>query len=251
MFKEAVNMYMQGELYDRAQPLAEKVSPALAEEVRNKIMAATQSQIGTQPVPRTAASKVPEVERVHCSAQRLDFYQAQLSHGWSTPAAAFDETLQLLSDKPLLLPQISQRAVNCPQLLLQITHHCGRFTNLHCCCYFAYLCISAMSSCVLSDGDDLADRGDVDGAMSVYYNQGDWPKLMELARKSGDKSVKKYSPPYIQFLLEQGQVEEAVKTAMRDGLSEDHSHASIYAAMLEVDPYVGEFAACALHLQLL
>jgi intraflagellar transport protein 172 len=128
MFKEAVNMYMQGELYDRAQPLAEKVSPALAEEVRNKIMAATQSQI---------------------------------------------------------------------------------------------------------DGDDLADRGDVDGAMSVYYNQGDWPKLMELARKSGDKSVKKYSPPYIQFLLEQGQVEEAVKTAMRDGLSEDHSHASIYAAMLE------------------
>eukprot|EP00668_Euglena_longa_P000083 GGOE01000099.1.p1 GENE.GGOE01000099.1~~GGOE01000099.1.p1 ORF type:complete len:1743 (+),score=650.33 GGOE01000099.1:779-5230(+) len=77
------------------------------------------------------------------------------------------------------------------------------------------------------DADDLAEQGDVEGAMEAYRTQGDWHKLMELARKS-PAALRRYAPQYMQHLVEQGQFVEGVRMAMKDGLSEDPAHAPIY-----------------------
>lgn len=128
MFNEAVQLYMQGELWDKALPLAEKISPEMVEEVKAKSMEAITGEV---------------------------------------------------------------------------------------------------------DAAGLAEAGDTSGALAAYLAQGDYAKLIELARQGGEKTIRTYSPHYVQHLLEQNRAVEAVQAAMKDGITETIEHAGTYSAMVE------------------
>mmetsp|Transcript_137045 Transcript_137045/g.238278 ORF Transcript_137045/g.238278 Transcript_137045/m.238278 type:complete len:1651 (-) Transcript_137045:230-5182(-) len=83
------------------------------------------------------------------------------------------------------------------------------------------------------DAADLAEQGDTDGALAAYAAQGEWGKLIELARQGDEKTLRAYAPQYVKHLVDEGNVVEALKAALKDGMSADIAHAGSYISLIE------------------
>jgi intraflagellar transport protein 172 len=82
------------------------------------------------------------------------------------------------------------------------------------------------------DGDDLAAKGDVQGALEAYLAQGDWHKLIDLVRQGPPEALQRYLPRYTRHLVEQGHFVEGVRSAIRDGIPDDPAYASTYRDLI-------------------
>eukprot|EP00906_Rhabdomonas_costata_P036994 RCo051951 len=85
-----------------------------------------------------------------------------------------------------------------------------------------------------NNGDELVKIGDIDSALMTFCRKQEFPKMIALARQTGEAYVAKYSPIYIQAMLDQNLIGEAVTTLMTDGACiTEPKHVDLYRRLLE------------------
>lgn len=85
--------------------------------------------------------------------------------------------------------------------------------------------------------NDLMDLGQIDAALAVYANKGDWDTCLAMAQKEGDKYLEKYTMMYAQNLVNQQKYDEAVSILAKYQPSAKSTNIPAYISLCQSTVY--------------